>query len=89
MKTKPSKTERIDVWQKHNYISLGGLSDRALARFLSEYSNIKHRISVWITTEMRRAKMAYPKKIMARSRQNSSAMMIRRVGMKHKYHALN
>jgi hypothetical protein len=28
-------------WQKHNYISLGGLSDRALARFLSEHSNIK------------------------------------------------
>ncbi|WP_457945424.1 DUF3991 domain-containing protein [Caproiciproducens sp. LBM24188] len=28
-------------WKKHNYLALGGLSDRALARFLSEYSNIR------------------------------------------------
>lgn len=29
-------------WQQHNFIALGGLSDRALARFLVEHPNIKH-----------------------------------------------
>lgn len=29
-------------WQQHNFIALGGLSDRALARFLMEHPNIKH-----------------------------------------------
>ena len=31
-------------WQKHNYIALGGLSDRALARFLLEHPNIKQLV---------------------------------------------
>ncbi len=31
-------------WQKHSYIALGGLSDRALARFLLEHPNIKHLV---------------------------------------------
>lgn len=28
-------------WQQHNYLALGGLSDRALVRFLKEHPNIK------------------------------------------------
>lgn len=28
-------------WQQHNFLALGGLSDRALIRFLSEHKNIK------------------------------------------------
>ena len=32
------------IWQKHNYIALGGLSDRALARFLLEHPNIKQLV---------------------------------------------
>jgi hypothetical protein len=31
-------------WQRHSYISLGGLSDRALARLLSEHPNIRHLV---------------------------------------------
>jgi hypothetical protein len=31
-------------WQKHNYIALGGLSDRALARCLIEHPSIKHLV---------------------------------------------
>lgn len=31
-------------WKKHSYIALGGLSDRALARFLSEHPNIKQLV---------------------------------------------
>ncbi len=29
-------------WQQHNFLALGGLSDRALIRFLKEHPNIKH-----------------------------------------------
>lgn len=31
-------------WKKHNFIALGGLSDRALARFLIEHTNIQHLV---------------------------------------------